>query len=145
MAVGLEVRVPMLDYRLVELSARMPVSLKLAGGQGKRVLRRTVEQWLGASFADAPKHGFDVPTDAWFRGPLREVLQDTLLSTSARCRTWLDADAIDSLVHDHVTGRSHHGQSLWTLFMLEQWAQAYAGRQQPLCEQLDLEPILAES
>jgi asparagine synthase (glutamine-hydrolysing) len=124
MAVGLEVRVPMLDHRLVELSARMPVSLKLAGGQGKRVLRQTVEQWLGQSFADMPKHGFDVPTDRWFRGPLRDVMYDSLLSRGAMCRTWLNMQGINRLVSDHAAGRSNNGQALWTLFMLEKWAQA---------------------
>lgn len=126
MAVGLEVRVPMLDYRLVELSARLPVSLKLRGGaapEGKRVLREVARRWVGPDAAGVAKHGFDVPTDEWFRGPLREVLCDQLLSPSAKCRAWLEPRAMESLIRNHLTGISNHGHTLWTLFMLEQWAQ----------------------
>jgi asparagine synthase (glutamine-hydrolysing) len=126
MAVGLEVRTPMLDYRLVELSARLPVSLKLADGQGKRVLRNVVERWLGPDCAGTAKHGFDVPTDAWFRGPAREALCDALLSRSAICRNWIEPRATERLVRHHMTGLGNHGRTLWTLFMLEKWAQAYS-------------------
>lgn len=125
MAVGLEVRVPLLDYRLVELSARLPVSLKLADGRGKRVLRKTVERWLGPEAAQAAKHGFDVPTDAWFRGPLRSILQDELLSPGARIREWLEPRAVQQLVRTHLSGIGNHGRALWTLFMLEQWARSF--------------------
>ena len=123
MAVGLEVRVPLLDYRLVELSARMPTALKLSNGVGKRVLRQTVERWVGSESATVAKHGFDVPTDEWFRGPLRSVLYDELLSPAARLRQWLEPAAVENLIRDHVSGSGNHGQTLWTVFMLEQWAQ----------------------
>ncbi|MCL2330142.1 MAG: asparagine synthase (glutamine-hydrolyzing), partial [Phycisphaerae bacterium] len=127
MAVGLEVRTPMLDYRLVELSTRLPTSLKFSGGQhGKQILRNVVQQWLGPTFAKTPKKGFDVPTNQWFREPLREALCDTLLSKHARCRDWIDATAINGLIRNHMSGKSQHGPTLWMLFMLEQWAQAYA-------------------
>jgi asparagine synthase (glutamine-hydrolysing) len=129
MAVGLEVRVPMLDYRLVELSTRIPVSLKLDEGQGKRVLRKVVARWLGPQAAAAPKHGFDVPTDQWFRGSLREVLYDTLMSRGAISRQWLDSTSIKRVVHHHVSGRGDHGRVLWCLLMLEQWAEACMGKQ----------------
>jgi asparagine synthase (glutamine-hydrolysing) len=125
MAVGLEVRVPLLDYRLVELSARLPINLKLANGCGKRVLRQSVERWLGPEPAGIPKHGFDVPTDTWFRGPLRSVLYDELLSGAARIREWLEPRAVQRLVNNHLAGASNHGQTLWMLFMLEQWARSY--------------------
>ncbi len=122
MAVGLEVRVPLLDYRLVELSARLPMGLKLAQGQGKRVLRDAVEGWLGPRAARAPKHGFDVPTDAWFRGPARDALHDALSSKQTLCREWIEPAAIDGLIGRHLSGKSHHGRTLWMLYMLEQWA-----------------------
>ena len=67
MAVGLEVRVPLLDHRLVELAARMPTSMKLAGKTGKYVLRQVLERWIGREAASRPKKGFDVPVDTWFR------------------------------------------------------------------------------
>lgn len=126
MAVGLEVRVPFLDYRLVELSARLPVALKLRDGCGKRVLRETVRRWLGPGSAEVAKHGFDVPTDTWFRGPLRTMVCDELLSGSAAIRRWLEPRAVERIAGSHLKGAGNHGQTLWTLFVLEQWARSFA-------------------
>ncbi len=125
MAVGLEVRVPMLDHRLVEMAARLPTTMKLADGQGKHVLRNVVGRWLGSDFAAEAKHGFDVPTDRWFRGPLRETLYDTLLAHDAACRDWIEPAAVNQLVRQHVSSAANHGQALWSLFVLEQWARQY--------------------
>lgn len=122
MAVGLEVRVPFLDYRLVELSRQLPVSLKLSDNRGKQVLHRIADEWIGPGVVPREKHGFDVPTDAWFRGPLRELAHDLLLSRSAASRAWIDAAAVQRMVEAHEKGISHHGQVLWSLLMLELWA-----------------------
>ncbi len=128
MAVGLEVRPPLLDHRLVEFAARLPVSMKLAGSQGKRVLRQTVARWLGAGFSQPPKRGFDVPTDAWFRGPLRSMAME-LTEPGAACSDWLDPSAVRRLVRHHLSGRVNGGQSLWAVLMLELWAR----QSRPMC------------
>lgn len=121
MAVGLEVRPPMLDHRLVEFAARLPVSMKLSGSQGKRVLRQTVARWMGSGFGQPPKRGFDVPTDAWFRGPLRSLAME-LTQPDAACGAWLEPAAVRRLIHRHLSGRVNAGQSLWAVLMLELWA-----------------------
>jgi hypothetical protein len=54
------------------------------------------------------------------------VLCDQLLSPAARIRQWLEPRAVESLIRDHLSGSSNNGQTLWTLFMLEQWAQRCA-------------------
>ncbi|GMU21547.1 MAG: putative asparagine synthetase [glutamine-hydrolyzing] [Phycisphaerae bacterium] len=118
MAVGLEVRVPLLDYRLVELVARMPTALRV----GKRALRQVVARWLGPAFADRPKKGFDVPVDAWFKGPLRMMAGDLLLSSSARCAEWIDRQAMRRLFRQHQSGLLMGGSALWALLSLELWA-----------------------
>ncbi len=126
MAVGLEVRVPLLDHRLVELAARMPVSLKLAGTSGKYVLRQALTHWMSKEAAARPKQGFDVPLDAWFRGPLREMAQDLLTSSGAVCRQWINPAEIEHVLTGHQRRLSANGQLLWTLLSLELWAQVYS-------------------
>jgi asparagine synthase (glutamine-hydrolysing) len=121
MAVGLEVRVPFLDHRLVELAAGLPADLRPAV-PGKRVLRDVVARWLGPRFATTPKHGFDVPAGEWFRGPAREALREALLPGDAACRQWLEPRVVERLVRHHLSGIGDHGRTLWALFMLEQWA-----------------------
>ncbi|HOW69377.1 MAG TPA: asparagine synthase (glutamine-hydrolyzing) [Phycisphaerae bacterium] len=125
MAVGLEVRAPLLDHRLVELAARLPISLKLAGGRGKVILRDTCSRWLGNAVADRPKHGFDVPTDKWFRGPLRAMAHDLLTGLDSRSREWLEAKAVSRLLRNHDRGIRANGRALWAILNLELWARAY--------------------
>lgn len=122
MAVGLEVRVPLLDHRIVELAARMPVSLKMAPQGNKHVLRKTVARWLPPEVADRPKHGFDLPLDAWFRGPLHDLSMDALTGPSARLGQWLDRRATRRLLDQHQRGVTNNGVVLWALLNLELWA-----------------------
>jgi len=126
MAVGLEVRVPLLDHRLVELAARMPTELKLNAQHHKSVLRQTVSRWLGPTIANRPKKGFDVPLDAWFRSSLRELVQDTLTGSNTFCRTWIKPSRVQRLLKEHHRGWRSHGHILWTLLSLERWTQVYA-------------------
>jgi asparagine synthase (glutamine-hydrolysing) len=118
MAVGLEVREPFLDYRLVELIARLPANLR----SGKQVIRRTLQNWGLAALADRPKRGFEVPLDLWFRETLREFSNDLLTSTNALIHDWIEPMAIRSLIHRHAAGWTNGGAVLWALLSLELWA-----------------------
>jgi len=131
MAVGLEVRTPLLDYRLVELSAQMPTWLKLDGRRDKVVLRDTVQRWLGPHVAGRRKKGFDVPVNEWFRGPLRAMADDLLTFREAVCSEWIDQAVVRDLIHRHQNGISANGHILWTLLSLELWARQYAQRSRP--------------
>ena len=89
--------------------------------EGKRVLKAVARRHLPASIIDRPKKGFGIPVDAWFRGDLREMARETLLSTRARERGFFAPDAIGSLLDDHATGRADNGFRLWSLLCLELW------------------------
>src|SRR5439155_15533118 len=80
MAASIEARVPLLDHPLVEWAARLPDRFKVRGLDGKVLLKRLARRRLPREIVDRPKVGFTVPLAPWFRGPLRELLCDTLLS-----------------------------------------------------------------
>ena len=117
MAVSLEAREPLLDYRLVEFAATLPARYRLRGGQGKWVMKHALERYLPRDILYRPKMGFVTPVSAWFRGPLAE--QAAALGRSPQLAQWLDSTAIERLATDHRAGRADHGRTLWQLLMLE--------------------------
>jgi asparagine synthase (glutamine-hydrolysing) len=120
MAHGLEARSPLLDRALFDYVATLPDALKRRGPRGKIVLKEAVRDLLPASIVHRPKHGFGVPLGAWFRGELRPLVQDTLLS-SPRLARYLRGEAVRGIFDEHLAGRADRGHQLWTLLTLELW------------------------
>jgi asparagine synthase (glutamine-hydrolysing) len=119
MAVSLEAREPLLDYKLIEFAATLPADMRLRGGQGKWLMKKAMERYLPKDTLYRPKMGFVTPIGAWFRGALADEA-----SALARSRTligsgWFDARAIEKIAGDHRAGRAEHGRTLWQLVMLE--------------------------
>ena len=123
MANSLEARSPFLDRELMEYAAALPDHEKLTGVTTKAILREAFDDILPAAVKSAPKKGFGVPLEAWFRGELRALCRDTLLSPSAKLRSYVSQDFVRTLVDDHQAGRANHGHRLWTLLTFERWLQ----------------------
>lgn len=119
MAVGLEAREPLLDYRLVEFAARLPVSSRIHGRSGKYLMKRAMEPYLPPAILYREKMGFVAPISDWFRGPLVDQAE-ALTGGSLLARTgWFDPKSIAGVVQDHKTGRADHGRLLWQLLVLD--------------------------
>ncbi len=73
MGVGLEVRVPFLDHRFVELALSIPTDAKMRGGELKHLLKRAVRGVIPDELIDRPKQGFRVPVDEWFLARLGDT------------------------------------------------------------------------
>ena len=125
MAVSLEARVPLLDYRLVEFALTIPSSFKMRGGVTKRVLREAVRDLLPERTMRKPKHGFAVPTDPWFRGELKQFAFDVLLDPSTRRRGYVRTAEVERLWDEHQQGREVRNSHLWLLLNFELWARQY--------------------
>jgi len=125
MAVSLEVRVPILDHVFMEFMASIPPHLKLRDGQGKYLFKQVARKRVGQDIVDRPKMGFSMPLAGWFRGPLREMLEDTVLSSTACVRDWLDADQVRRLWRRHLSKGRWLESQLWALLMLELWARRF--------------------
>ena len=123
MANSLEARAPFLDRALVEYVAGLPDDDKLKGLTTKAILREAFDDMLPAAVKQAPKKGFGVPLEAWFRGELRDMCRDLLLSPSAKSRSYVSQDYVRTLVDDHQAGRANYGHRLWTLLTFERWLQ----------------------
>ncbi|CAN5299499.1 amidotransferase 1, exosortase A system-associated [soil metagenome] len=119
MAVGLEAREPLLDHRLVEFAATLPDHFRLRRGQGKWLLKKTMERYLPRDILYRPKMGFVTPVSAWFRGPLADAAAGLATSRTLGDTGWFDPGAIAALAADHRSGRAEHGRTLWQLVMLD--------------------------
>jgi asparagine synthase (glutamine-hydrolysing) len=120
MAVSLEVRVPLLDHRLVEFSFRLPLSMKIREGQTKWALRQVLYRHVPRALVEREKMGFDAPIGDWLRGPLREWASD-LLAQRGVDDLLLDLGRVRTAWREHLEQRANHGQSLWVVLMLLSW------------------------
>ena len=125
MAHGLEGRSPFLDHRLMEFAAGLPSNLKLRGVTKKYILKRAVAPYLPSEILDRPKMGFGVPLEAWFRGELKDLAFDVLLSRRLRERGYFREAVIRRLLEQHVNGQRGWHYQLWNLLMLELWHRAF--------------------
>ena len=141
MAHSLETRVPLLDHKLVEFAATIPPRFRLRGGTTKYIFKRAMRGILPDEVIDRPKHGFAVPLGRWFRGQLRSVVQDLLLSERCRARGIFNAQYIEQLLRMQEGGRDLDFQ-LWTLMSFELWCRRFLdGGAAPSTPGLREEPV----
>ena len=125
MAASIESRVPFLDHKLVELTARLPERMKLRGMTTKYILRESMKGILPDAILTRPKMGFPVPIAAWFRGPYSYLLDEFVLSSRALERGIFDAGYVRDLVRRHRTGGENHDERLWALVNFEMWQRRF--------------------
>lgn len=122
MASGLEVRVPLLDHRLVELTWRVPFSLKVREGKGKWLLRRILADWVPQSLWDRPKMGFSVPIGDWIKGELKGWAEYYLLDDRFyHTHGMLDKNRVEKMWKEHMQGVGNHQYQIWNILMLHAW------------------------
>lgn len=126
MAHGLEVRQPLLDHRVVELAASMPVNLKFRGRRGKLILEDTFGSMIPRSIFKRKKMGFGIPIGGWFRNELKPMVHDTLLGQDSRLSAYFRREAIAEMVQSHEESRHNHGYRLWNLLILEKWLREWS-------------------
>ena len=115
MAHSLEVRIPLLDHKLVEWVSGLPPDLRLRNGEGKFLLKRAMRPYLPDDLLYRRKMGFAVPLARWFRGPLREVVRREVLGEELADAGILDREFARRLVDEHQAGARDHSAALWTL------------------------------
>jgi asparagine synthase (glutamine-hydrolysing) len=125
MAASLEVRCPMLDHELAEFAFSLPPSWKMNGTRGKTILLEAVGDRLPPEAVNRPKMGFGVPIAAWFRGPLRDFVNDHLTSREFPDRGIASPAFVRHLIVEHESGRRDNSLWLWSLLMLELWFQTW--------------------
>ena len=119
MAHSLEVREPLMDHPLVEWLASLPSSLKVRGQEGKYLFKKSMEPYLPSDVLYRPKMGFSVPLAQWFRGPLKERVNDAILGPRLASTGIFNTRYLKQLVDGHLSGMHDYSYPIWTLLMFE--------------------------
>ncbi len=138
MATSIESRVPFLDHKLVEFTARMPDSMKLRGGTTKYVLRESMKGVLPEKILTRSKMGFPVPIGSWFRGPYKSVVDEYVLGERALSRGIFAPEFVRKIVSLHQSGEDH-SERLWALVNFEMWLRRFFDREDPQITQIESE------
>lgn len=148
MAHSLETRVPFLDNDLVDFAMRVPVGLKLGNlgevvrlnendvagkltahfsksRDGKLLLRKAMTRYVPDGVAGREKQGFSAPDASWFKGDSIDYVRRRLFSKNARIYAYLDADAVQTMLTEHLDGRRNRRLLIWSLLNVEQWCETF--------------------
>ena len=121
MACGLELRSPLLDHELAELTAAMPVRLKVRRGRSKWALRRIARGRLPDRIVERPKQGFMFPVSHWLNTGTVPALRASLARGSLVTDGWIRQETVDRLFDEHLRRRSDHHVRIWMLLSLQAW------------------------
>ncbi len=122
---SLEVRVPFLDYILVEYVFRLKGHMKLKGTNRKYILMQTFKDLLPPSLHRRPKWGFEMPIGAWLRNELKFLIDEYLSEDLIKRQAFFDFEIIKRLINTHMNGRQDTSWHLWNLIVFQHWYRTY--------------------
>lgn len=148
MAQGLETRVPFLDNDLVDFAMRIPVKFKLKNlgemvrlnenepgakalkyfektKDGKLILRKVMERYVPPEISGGEKHGFSAPDASWFKGESMEYVRRLLYNSNAQIYHFMDRNAVEKLVDEHLRGKENRRLFIWSLLNFEWWCRHF--------------------
>lgn len=125
MATGVEVRVPLLDPDLIDLTARLPVEYKQNGRVGKWIFKKAMEPYLPKEVIYRPKTGFGAPLRTWLKHQLRPVLDDVLSDSSLKNRGLFDSAGVKQLMERDRKGKVDAAYSIFSLLCIELWCRIF--------------------
>jgi len=122
---SLEVRVPLLDHRIVEFANQLPENLKIRDGVQKFLLKELLRDMVSESILTRPKRGFGMPLERWFKNEYRDYFQDMMLSKDSVSAQFFDQAFVGQLFNAHVDGSRNLSHRLWGLLWFEQWCREF--------------------
>ena len=121
MSNSLETRVPFLDHRLIEFSAKIPQKFKIKKDTGKLILRNILSKYVPKNFFERPKMGFGAPIDIWLCGPLRDWAESLINSNSLKNDGIFKSEIIQKKWKEHLSGKRNWQYHLWDVLIFQSW------------------------
>ena len=135
MANSLELRVPLLDHRVLEFAASLPRSSKLHGLTTKYVLKKALSNRIPDTILNRKKTGFPVPYETWIQGEMRNYVRDVLMDKRTLERGYFQRDAVETILKDDSRGATH-AKEIFSLLVVELWHRMFIDREPMVSEQL---------
>jgi asparagine synthase (glutamine-hydrolysing) len=145
MANSLELRVPLLDHRILEFAASLPANYKVRGFSLKYILKRALSKRVPRAILKRKKVGFPVPYDSWMKGDLKDWLRGILLDRETSARGYFRKSTVEKLLSENA-GSGRYSKELFSLAVLELWHRQFLGNERPSTSCLDSpEPSLTSA
>jgi asparagine synthase (glutamine-hydrolysing) len=126
MAASVELRVPLLDYRVLEFAASLPLHYKVSGWKLKRILKAALVEAVPQEILNRKKTGFPVPYDGWMRKEMKDFVFDTILATNAASDLYFCKEAVTNLLQMHQQGKGC-SKEVFSLLVFELWHRQFVG------------------
>jgi asparagine synthase (glutamine-hydrolysing) len=120
MANSVELRVPLLDHKVLEFAASLPAHYKVKGLTTKRILKETLSKRVPQRILDRKKVGFPVPYGSWLRNEFKDATRSVLTDRKTIERGYFAKSAIERLIDGNVSDGSH-SKEVFSLVTLELW------------------------
>jgi asparagine synthase (glutamine-hydrolysing) len=129
MANSIELRVPLLDHRVLEFAASLPPRLKLKGYNTKYILKKALSKRIPSEIRNRKKAGFPVPYGSWLRKDLKDAVWDVLMDGRTINRGYFCKAAIESLLKANANG-ADYSKEIFSLLTLELWQRTFLEKEQ---------------
>ena len=122
MAHGLELRSPLLDYRLIEYCFKnLNTEHKIYKMKGKFFLRKILSKYIPINLINRPKMGFSVPLSKWLRKRLKNWMVETLNQDKLKKQNIFNYELVGKLMHNHLSEKNNNQHGLWNILMFQTW------------------------
>jgi asparagine synthase (glutamine-hydrolysing) len=128
MANSLELRVPLLDHRVLEFAAALPADYKMRGFSLKYILKRALAKRIPQPILKRKKVGFPVPYDSWMRRDLKDWLNEILLDRETSARGYFRKSTVEKLLSENASS-GRYSKELFSLAVLELWHRQFLGNE----------------
>lgn len=125
MATSLEVRVPFLDHRMVELAISIKNNLRLKRLNTKYILKKALKDFIPKDLQKRPKIGFDIPLGPWLKNELKDYMLNLLDKNKLKESGIFNVTEVERIINEHLTGKQNHRQLLWPLIIFQNWFEKY--------------------
>jgi len=129
MANSIELRVPLLDHKVLEFAASLPAGLKLNGRKTKYILKKALSKKIPSEICKRKKTGFPVPYESWLREDLKDVVWGVLMDSKTINRGYFRRDAVENLLKANSSG-TNHSKEIFSLLSLELWQRTFLEKEQ---------------